>query len=247
MLPLYEEPQFTFRFAEGRLIPRFHLDGVPVGRRVAVFKIDPVTGARLSRLATATVGEDGWVDLRQPISVRAGDAFIAVPTSPPLIRHETSADHEGIRQVNLLAFGGDAEARLVESLRDGKHVRVSLVAVVEDEIVGDIRFSDLLIRGDVTTPALALAPLAVKPGHQNQGIGSELIRQGLETCKQAGHRIIIVVGHPHFYQRFGFSAERTSRLESPYSGESFMAAELVLGALDGVSGKVVYPPPFQQL
>jgi hypothetical protein len=79
MRPLYEDPQFTFRFADDRIIPRFHLEGVGVGRRVFVFKIDPGTGERLGLLATAAVGEGGWVDLPEPIIVRAGEAFVAVP------------------------------------------------------------------------------------------------------------------------------------------------------------------------
>jgi hypothetical protein len=81
MIPLYEDPCFTFRFADDRIIPRFHLEGVPAGRQVSVIKIDPGTGERLSLLATATVGEGGWVDLAEPIIVRAGEAFVAVPDS----------------------------------------------------------------------------------------------------------------------------------------------------------------------
>jgi len=79
MLPLYQDPWFTFRFAEDRLVPRFHLEGVPAGQRVSVFSIDPGTGERLGLLATETVGSGGWVDLTEPIIVRAGDVFIAVP------------------------------------------------------------------------------------------------------------------------------------------------------------------------
>jgi hypothetical protein len=79
MRPLYEDPHFTFRFADDRLIPRFHLEGVDAGRQVAVFKLDPGTGERLGLLATATVGEGGWVDLTEPIIVWAGEAFVAVP------------------------------------------------------------------------------------------------------------------------------------------------------------------------
>ena len=78
MLPLYHDPHFTFRFADDRIIPRFHLEGVEVGRRIEVFKIDAGTGERLGLLATATVGEGSWVDLAEPIIVRAGEAFIAV-------------------------------------------------------------------------------------------------------------------------------------------------------------------------
>ena len=81
MLPLYHDPHFTFRFADDRIIPRFHLEGMDAGRRVSVFKIDPGTGERMGLLITARMGEGGWVDLPKPITVRAGDAFIAVPDS----------------------------------------------------------------------------------------------------------------------------------------------------------------------
>ena len=86
MIPIHQDPHFTFRFAEDRIIPRFHLEGVEVGRHVSVFKIDPSTGERLGLLATATVGEDGWVDLPQPIIVRTGEAFIAVLDPPSALR-----------------------------------------------------------------------------------------------------------------------------------------------------------------
>ena len=79
MRPLYEDPHFAFRFADDRSIPRFHLEGVEAGRQVSVFKIDLGTGERLGLLATATVGDGSWVDLIEPIIMRAGEVFIAVP------------------------------------------------------------------------------------------------------------------------------------------------------------------------
>ena len=79
MIPLHHDPHFTFRFADARLIPRFHLEGVSAGVRVGVFRIDPVTGERLGRLTTGVTGEGGWVDVEEAITVRAGDAFVAVP------------------------------------------------------------------------------------------------------------------------------------------------------------------------
>jgi hypothetical protein len=79
MLPLYRDVGFTFRFAEHRIIPRFHLEGVSAGRLVSVFMLDPSTGERLGLMTTTTVGEGGWVDLREPLIVRAGEAFVAVP------------------------------------------------------------------------------------------------------------------------------------------------------------------------
>jgi putative acetyltransferase len=163
-----------------------------------------------------------------------------------LIRPETNADHQAIRHVNRIAFGQGEEARLVDALRDGGYVQVSLVVEVGGQVVGHILFSDLpIITRAGTVPALALAPMAVLPEFQNQGIGSALVQRGLEACRQQGHRIVVVLGHAHFYPRFGFSPKLAAHLESPFSGsDSFMAVELVPGALDGVAGRVQYPPPF---
>ncbi len=165
-----------------------------------------------------------------------------------LIRPETTVDHEAIRQVNRLAFGQCAEARLVDALREGGYVRLSLVAERDGQIVGHILFCDLTILTEVgTVPALALAPLAVLPPFQRQGIGSALVTRSLEVCRDQGHRIVIVLGHPDYYPRFGFTHELAARLESPYSDKpSFMAMELVPGALAGVAGQVQYPPPFSE-
>ena len=85
MIPLHRDPDFTFRFADDRILPRFHIEGVGAGRRVSVFGLAPTTGERLGLIATGTVGDGGWVDLSEPIIVRAGDGFVAVP--------EFDADH----------------------------------------------------------------------------------------------------------------------------------------------------------
>jgi hypothetical protein len=79
MLPLYHEPHFTFRFADDRIIPRFHLDGVAPGTQVSIFQLDPITETPLGLIATATASEGGWVDLSEPIVVRAGEGFVVVP------------------------------------------------------------------------------------------------------------------------------------------------------------------------
>ena len=94
MLPLYEDPCFTFRFAEARIIPRFHLEGVPAGQRVRVIKVDPGTGERLAVLAHAMAGAGGWVDLPEPIVVGAGESFVAVPYSSAGERPEEDNDRE---------------------------------------------------------------------------------------------------------------------------------------------------------
>jgi putative acetyltransferase len=165
------------------------------------------------------------------------------------IRPEISADLDAIRRVNYLAFGQDAEVRLVDALRDGGYVQVSLVAEQDGKVVGHILFSSLsIITKAETVTALALAPMAVLPEFQNQGIGSALVRRGLEVCKEQGHWIVIVLGHPRFYPRFGFSSKLASALASPFGGgDSWMALELELGALADVAGMVEYPPPFEQV
>jgi putative acetyltransferase len=168
---------------------------------------------------------------------------------PMIIRPESPSDIDAVREVNRGAFAGEIEARLVDTLRAGGHSRLSLVGERAGRIVGHILFSDLPIvtANGTAIPALALAPLAVLPEFQRQGIGSELVRRGLADCRAAGHRIVIVVGHPAYYARFGFSAELARPLDSPYAGEACLALELEPGALRGVTGRVEYAPPFAGL
>jgi putative acetyltransferase len=161
------------------------------------------------------------------------------------VRLERPEDLEAIREINRQAFEGEAEACLVDALRDGGYARLSLVAEEDGQVVGHILFSDLpIITQTSTLLALALAPMAVLPTRQRQGIGSRLVREGLRVCAEAGHRIVVVLGHPDYYPRFGFSSRLARVLKSPFSGPAFMALELVPGALADVTGEVRYPPPF---
>src|SRR5262245_41544565 len=105
MLPLYRDHSFTFRFSEDRLVPRFHLEGVKAGHRVTVFAINPDPSNRGEVLAKATVGDGGWVELAQPLIVRAGGGFVAVPAPIVVVRAEVLLDIDAIRHVNRLAFG----------------------------------------------------------------------------------------------------------------------------------------------
>jgi putative acetyltransferase len=161
------------------------------------------------------------------------------------VRSEGPEDLEAIREVNRQAFGREDEARLVDALRDGGYARLSLVAEQSRQVAGHILFSDLpIVMQTGTLHAVALAPVAVLPAHQRQGIGSLLIREGLRSCAEAGHRVVVVLGHPTYYPRFGFSARLARQLKAPFSGPAFMALELAPGALAGVTGQVHYPPPF---
>lgn len=158
---------------------------------------------------------------------------------------ESADELAAIRAVNAPAFGGQDEADLVDNLRAGTHALISLVAVVEGGIVGHIMFSRMWIKtSSGLVSAVALAPIAVLPEHQRKGIGCLLIQHGLELLRVRGEKIVIVVGHAHYYPRFGFSRDKAKALESPFPSEAFMAMELSVGALDGIQGPVIYPGVF---
>jgi len=171
-------------------------------------------------------------------------------TAGPIIRIRLENTQNGeeramIRAVNAAAFGGFDEAVLIDQVRAGEHGLLSLVAEVDGSIGGHILFSRMWIdTSQSLVSAVALAPVAVLPEYQRKGIGGLLVRRGLELLRDRGERIVIVVGHPTYYPRFGFSTEAARSLESPFPREAFMAMELVGGALDGICGRVVYPPAF---
>lgn len=163
-----------------------------------------------------------------------------------VIRAEARQDVQSIWRVHQAAFGGVVEPDLVNALRDGGLVEVSLVAEIDDQIVGHILFSSVSIITDFSTiQAASLAPMAVMPDYQRHGIGGRLALAGLDACQAKGHGIAVVLGHPKFYARFGFSAELAKPLQSPFGGgEAWMALELLPGALAGIEGKVEYPAAF---
>jgi len=165
------------------------------------------------------------------------------------IRRETEADYPEVFQVNALAFGSEGEPRLVEKLRARPHI--SLVAADEGKIVGHIFFSGIFIEepdGHVSDTT-GLAPMAVLPEYQNQGVGSRLVREGLKACEEEGHDAVFVLGHKDYYPRFGFEIARnkgfTCQFEVP--DEYFMVLELTPDALAGKSGKITYPPEFSEV
>lgn len=164
---------------------------------------------------------------------------------PTTLRAEGRGDEEAVGVVHRRAFGRDDEARLVDALRAGGHGRVSLVAVEHDAVVGHVLLSAVAIAAAGGAVAgLALAPLAVLPERQRRGIGSALVREALGVARAEGHRVVLVLGDPAFYARFGFSVARAAALRTPYPRDAFQALELVPGALAAVAGTVVYPAPF---
>jgi putative acetyltransferase len=168
------------------------------------------------------------------------------------IRPERPGDYDAIHEVNAAAFGQEAEAVLVEKVRRSPDFipGLSLVAVHDGRVVGHILFSLIRVRiqnePDQERPILSLAPMAVRPELQGRGIGSALVQRGLEIARDLGCQAVVVVGHPDYYPRFGFSPARPKGLEAPFPvpDGAFMALELEPHCLDGLRGTLVYPPAF---
>jgi putative acetyltransferase len=164
------------------------------------------------------------------------------------IRPEAEQDQLPIHQVNAEAFETETEAKLVDALRNSGIPLVSLVAEQDDAIVGHILFSPMTDAQGNLVPIAGLAPMAVAPGHQKQGIGSALVRAGLEQCRAAGYQAVIVLGHPDYYPRFGFVPASRFGIQCQFEApdEAFMALELLPGALAEIAGVVNYHPLFDQ-
>ncbi|MGH6946162.1 MAG: GNAT family N-acetyltransferase [Kiloniellales bacterium] len=163
----------------------------------------------------------------------------------PLLREERPGDLAAVAVAITAAFGRPDETKLVAGLATDGDVVASLVAEIDDIIVGHVLFSRLPIEHRLgRLAALSLAPLAVVPQHQRQGIGSALVRTGLARCRERGEAAVVVLGEPSYYGRFGFSAEAAQRLAAPFSGSAFMALELVPGSLAIDQGRVRYPAAF---
>jgi putative acetyltransferase len=161
------------------------------------------------------------------------------------VRPEAPSDHDAVRQVHTLAFARPAEALLTERLR-GTAGSIALVAIEADDPVGHVLFTPATLIGAGTGIRLAeLGPMAVKPSRQRNGIGSELVRQGLAACRREGYEAVVVVGHAGYYPRFGFRPGSRFGLRCQFDvpDEVFMAAELRPGALSG-GGEVRYAPEF---
>ena len=166
-----------------------------------------------------------------------------------IIRQEQHFDFSGISQLNQEAFGRTDESDLIRRLRreEAYVPALSLVAEQESLLVGHIMFSKILI-GGVDVGAVALAPMAVLPQFQKNGIGSQLVNRGITLAKKQGYQAIVVLGHPGYYPKFGFIRASSKGIVCPYidvPDEAFMVLELKDGALNGIRGVVTYSPAFE--
>ena len=166
-----------------------------------------------------------------------------------IIRSEKLEDVTAIRIVIKQAFGRSAEADLVDALRQNGKALLSLVAEERGQVVGHILFSPVTVEtANGERSGVGLAPLAVLPEFQNRGVGSLLVEQGLNHCRAAGHAFAVVLGHAHYYPRFGFSKASRFGIKCEYDvpEEHFMAIELQEGALQNQAGIARYQPEFNE-
>ena len=167
-----------------------------------------------------------------------------------IIRREAPEDLDAIHYVNEQAFGQENEAKLVEKLRSRRVLTISLVAIQDNKIVGHIAFSPVEVNKQERSSfeVIALAPMAVLPAFQNKGIGSQLIRAGLEECRRLGYGLVVLVGHPNYYPRFGFVPAEPKGLKCEFEvpDEAWMVLELREGALVGRRVALRFQPEFRE-
>jgi putative acetyltransferase len=166
------------------------------------------------------------------------------------IRRERPEDVPAIRIVNEKAFGQPQEAAVVDALRRACDGLLSLVAIDDGRLVGHILFSPATIDGHAPiVGGMGLAPMAVLPECQRQGIGSLLVKKGLEILRASSCPFVIVLGHPEYYPRFGFERASKYHLRSQWDGvpdEAFMALVFDEPAMESVSGVARYRREFDE-
>lgn len=167
-----------------------------------------------------------------------------------LIRQQQTADIPRIREVNIQAFRQPEEADLVDTLRKRCQEILELVALCGDEVVGHILFSPATIAcRERTVTGAALGPMAVAPRHQRQGIGTELVKNGVSILRERGCPFLVVIGHPAFYPRFGFRPASQFGVHCDWDVPDAVFMLMVLAAeeMQGVKGRVTYRPEFSQV
>ena len=230
--------------------PAYRRRGV-CGQLMTSVARDALQRLGLSHLVLAAEVDGPALGLYERLGFRRGSSSHSLLHSRAglQVRAEAPPDQAGVRSLVTAAFGQDQEARLIAELRSYPGA-ISLVADQSGSLLGQILFTPLEIKGPgAALAAVALAPVAVRPLSQGQGVGSELIRAGLRHCQAAGFELCVVIGHADYYPRFGFVPAAPLGLKNPFGVEdaNFMALELMPGAFEHCAGTLVYADAFLEL
>ena len=156
-----------------------------------------------------------------------------------LIRAEEEDDHASVYAIHHAAFETAAEANLVNALRERARPLISIVAENEEQVIGHILFSPVTLSEHPRMKLAGLAPMAVLPEHQRLGIGSALVREGLNQCRQLGFEAVVVLGHPEYYPRFGFTPASNFGIDSDYGVPDNVFMVMAAGAAPARAVKMV--------
>lgn len=166
-----------------------------------------------------------------------------------IVRAENEDDFADVQSIHLSAFPEEGESRLVRGLRQNAQPVISMVAEIDGQLVGHILFSPVTLDSKPSLQLMGLAPMAVAPSHQRQGIGSALVEAGLAQCRQNRHGAVVVLGHPKYYPKFGFVPSINFGIKSEYDvpAEAFMIVELQKEYLADCGGTISYHEEFKNL
>jgi putative acetyltransferase len=230
-----------------KFVARFGLEAMrfvnsPLGRQLQLRGIN----ARVVRPGTIRIGDSVRKTTVGATTVASAQALAPSPAPALLLRPEEPRDWPLVESIHASAFGRRAEAVLVAVLRQQVEPLVSLVAESGGAVSGHILFTPVTLEGHTHRRIMGLAPMAVAPALQRTGIGSTLVRSGLEQCRRLSAAAVVVLGHPEYYPRFGFVPAARFGLRSAYDvpEEVFMALELERGALRGAAGLIRYHSAF---
>ncbi|KZL15655.1 GNAT family N-acetyltransferase [Pseudovibrio ascidiaceicola] len=164
------------------------------------------------------------------------------------LRTPEKKDEPAILSLLVKAFGQSNEGRLVERLRACGALVLERIATDDDgKLLGHLAFSRVTGTGEGHRLKIScLAPVCVDPASQNKGVGTKLIQEALDDLQGLGEDLVLVLGSPDYYSRFGFDSELAKKVQGPYAGPIFMALPFTQAGREDLPVEVTYATPFRE-